>query len=240
MAPDGVTDPLAACKQRGHELAQTVVEIARGRLQNVTGPIESKFKVLDLPLAPPIPYRQALELAQGVPLDIGFVPFPDPRRPTNWIRALVNHHRKGIPFPAKSSDYICTDDAFLVPKLETPRKYECRYEEVVGAKIGPLTLLAIQGEPCTPIGARIKEALRHRGPAMVFGYFAEHNCYIPTREIVRVDGYQAQVIQTQYASPVAWAPEVEDEMIKGALTVVGAEPWPNPRPVPKRKFYGVG
>ena len=134
---------------------------------------------------------------------------------------------------------MCTDDEFMVPKLDTPRKYECRFEEVVAARIGPLQLMFLQGEPCTPIGARIKEVLRQRGPVMLFGYFAEHNLYIPTREIVRVDGYQAQVIQTQYASPVTWSPEVEDEMVKGALAVAGAEPWPNPRPVQKRKFFGI-
>ncbi len=44
-------------------------------------------------------------------------------------------------------------------------------------------------------------------------YAVEHNLYIPTRELVRLNAYQAQVIQIQYASPVGWAPEVEDEMV---------------------------
>jgi hypothetical protein len=48
----------------------------------------------------------------------------------------------------------------------------------------------------------------------------EHNLYIPTRELVRLDAYQAQVIRIQYASPVGWAPEVEDEMVQGVLKVV--------------------
>ena len=48
----------------------------------------------------------------------------------------------------------------------------------------------------------------------------EHNLYIPTRELVRLDAYQAQVIRIQYASPVGWAPEVEDEMVNGVLRVV--------------------
>jgi len=37
---------------------------------------------------------------------------------------------------------------------------------------------------------------------------------------VRLDAYQAQVIRTQYASPVGWAPEVEDEMVEGVCKVV--------------------
>ena len=37
---------------------------------------------------------------------------------------------------------------------------------------------------------------------------------------MRVDAYQAKVIRIQYASPVGWAPEVEDEMVKGVIGVV--------------------
>ena len=37
---------------------------------------------------------------------------------------------------------------------------------------------------------------------------------------MRLDAYQAQVIRIQYASPVGWAPEVEDEMVNGVLRVV--------------------
>ena len=171
FAADG-SEPLAACKARGHELAEVVLRIGNGSLEEVTGPIESRLKVLDLPLAEPVSYKRALELAQGVPLDAGFKAFPDPRRDTNWIRALLKHYKEGIPFPTRISEYVCTDEEFLVKELDEPRKYPCRFEEVLGARIGKLTLLAIQGEPLAQIGMRIKEALRQRGPAMVFGYFA--------------------------------------------------------------------
>ncbi len=233
FAPDGA-DPLASCKARGHELAAAVLKIGEGTLEEVTGPLESKLKVLDLPLAPPTPYKRALELARGVPLDAGFKAFPDPVRDTNWIRALIRHYKEGIPFPTKVSEYICTDEEFLVTKLDRPRKYPCRFEEVLSARIGKLTFLAIQGEPLTQIGMRIKEVLRQRGPAMVFGYFAEHNLYIPTRENVRLDLYQSQVIREQYTCPVGWSLDVEDEMIKGTLALAGAEMYPDPR---ARKSY---
>ncbi len=227
-------DPLAACKARGHELAEVALKIANGPLEDVTGPIESRLKVLDLPLAPPVSYKRALELAEGVSLDVGFKAFPDPVRDTNWIRALITHYKHGIPFPTKISDYVCTDEEFLVKQLDQPRKYPCRFEEVLGAQIGKLTFLAIQGEPLAQNGMRIKEALRQRGPVMVFGYFGEHNLYIPTRENVRLDLYQSQVIREQYTCPVGWSPDVEDEMIKGALAVVGAQLSPDPR---ARKSY---
>ena len=100
--------------------------------------------VLAIPvLARPALAQTEAPMALSVSGD-GFVPLPDPRRPANWIRSLVNHYKEGIPFPTKSSDYTCTDDAFLVPKLDKPRKYECRYEEVLAAKVGRLKFLCIQ------------------------------------------------------------------------------------------------
>jgi len=54
-------------------------------------------------------------------------------------------------------------------------------------------------------------------PIMVFAYMGEHNLYIPTREIVRQNLYQAQTIQIQYGSPVGWAPEVGDEMVNAVI-----------------------
>ena len=233
LAAEG-SDPLAACQARGHELAEIVLQIASGPLEEVTGPIESRLKILDLPLAEPVSYKRAMELAQGVPLDAGFRAFPDPLRDTNWIRALLKHYKQGLPFPRTISEYVCTDEEFLVKELGEPRKYPCRFEEVLGARIGKLTLLALQGEPLAQIGMRIKEALRPRGPAMVFGYFAEHNLYIPTRENVRLDLYQAQSLRVQYTCPVGWSPDVEDEIVKGSLALVGSEIYIDPR---KQKSY---
>jgi len=229
FAPQGTTDFLAACKTRGRELAQAAIEVAGGKLVNVTGPIESRLQLVDLPLAEPVPYQRALELAKDVPMDAGLRAFPDPLRDTNWIRQLVRHYKDGVPFPRRISEYICTDEEFLVKELPVPRKYPCRFVEVLGAQIGSLTLMAIQSEPLAQIGMRIKEVLRQRGPAMVFGYFAEHNLYIPTRENIRLDLYQAQALRVQYTCPVGWSLNVEEEMLRGALAAVNAEPWIDPR-----------
>jgi len=229
FAPEGSVDVLQACKARGHELAQAALEVASGKLVDVSGPIESRLELVDLPLADPVPYARALELARDVPMDAGLRAFPDPLRDTNWIRQLVRHYKEGIPFPKRVSEYVCTDEEFLLQQLPAPRRYPCRFVEVLGAQIGRLTLLAIQGEPLTEIGMRIKEVLRQRGPAMVFGYFAEHNLYVPTRENVRLDLYQAQALRVQYTCPVGWSLDVEDEILKGALAVVGAKPWIDPR-----------
>lgn len=201
----------------GRDLAEVVNRISESRMQDVTGPFASKLEVISLPLAPPVPYDKALALAKNMPLDIGLVPYPDPRRGTNWIRSLIKHHKENLPFPTKTTDMVCTDDAFLVKEYDTPREFPCRYEEVIVSRIGPMLLIAMQGEVCAPIGMRIKDTLRRDMPVMMFAYMGEHNLYIPTRELVRLKAYQAQVIQTQYACPVGWAPEVEDEMVNGVI-----------------------
>jgi hypothetical protein len=38
---------------------------------------------------------------------------------------------------------------------------------------------------------------------------------------VRQDAYQSQVIQIQYASPVGWHPDVEDQMVSRTLAMYG-------------------
>lgn len=205
----------------GGELAAEVLQITQGEMRDVTGPIQSKMEIVSLPLADPLPLEEARKLAADVPMNIGYVPYPHPDRGTNWIRALIKHYDEEIPFPKRTTDRVCTDDGFLIRAYDTPREFPCTYEEVIVARIGPLAFVAMQGEVCAPIGMRIKDQMRRVGlPMMVFAYMGEHNLYIPTRELVRLDAYQAQVIRTQYASPVGWAPEVEDEMVRGVLKIV--------------------
>lgn len=199
------------------ELAREVIKVASEKREPIVGKIISSFRVISLSLSKPMPRDLAEKLSLFYPTDIGFVPYPDPRRSSNWIRSLLRHYREGIPFPTKSSDKICTDDGFLVEENPDGREYPCRYEESIVAKIGKFILVALQGEVCAPIGMRIKDAFRYNNPIMVFGYMGEHNLYIPTREIVRLGLYQAKVIQEQYASPVEWAPTVEDEMVSAVI-----------------------
>jgi hypothetical protein len=94
------------------------------------------------------------------------------------------------------------------------------YEETIVAKIGSMPFVAMQGEVCAPIGARIKDTFRADGPIFVTAYMGEHNLYIPTRELVRQDAYQAKVIRIQYACPVGWSPDVEDEMVSNVVKMV--------------------
>jgi hypothetical protein len=222
-AVEGLLAPLETVQSVGKRLADCVLKISEGALQNVTGPISSRLEVISLPLAPPISYEEAKKLAEKIPRDIGFVPCPHPERGTNWIRSLLQHYEEKIPFPTRTTNRVCTDDGFFVREYETPREFPCRYEETIVSSIGPMVFVAMQGEVCAPIGMQIKDAFRrYEIPIMVFAYMGEHNLYIPTRELVRVGAYQARVIQTQYGSPVGWAPEVEEEMVAGVLRMVGS------------------
>lgn len=204
----------------GSKLADAVLEVLGRPMQDVTGPLSSKLEVISLPLAPPVPYEEALQLSKKIPADIGLVPYPHPDRHTNWIRSLINHYENDIPFPKRTTDRVCTDDAFLVRELDPPREFPCVYEETIVATIGPMVLVAMQGEVCASIGVRIKQKYEGQAPLMVFAYMGEHNLYIPTRELVRKNYYEAKVIQIQYASPVGWAEEVEDEMVEGVIRMI--------------------
>ncbi len=216
----GMEGTLESVKLLGNRLADSVMEVLQGRMEEVTGSIESRIEVISLPLAEPMPYEEAQRLSNHFPKDIGLVPYPHPDRPSNWVRNLMKHYRENIPFPTRTTDRVCTDDGFLVPSYDTPRDYPCRYEETIVAKIGPLVFVAMQGEVCAPIGMRIKDAYRQEMPIMVFGYMGEHNLYIPTRELVRLGYYQAQVLQIQYASPVGWGVSVEDDMVTGVKQMI--------------------
>lgn len=246
IRPDGYQEKMSAARKKGpkaidraledtarelgHELAETVLKIASGDLQDVTGPIRSSMEILALPLGEPIPLEEAKKLAQRVPEDTGLVTYPNDYRGTNWVRMLLYWYEKGLPFPKTTADMVCTDDTFFIHKTDADMlaKYDYSlhdelpgvYEEVIVSMIGPMPFVAMQGEVCAPIGMRIKDAFRRDMPIFVTAYMGEHNLYIPTRELVRQGAYQSRVIQIQYASPVGWSPEVEDEMVSGVIKMV--------------------
>lgn len=217
---NGMRGDAETVRRYGRELAEVVVQAARGPMRDVTGPLSSALETIPLPLDEPLPREEARKLAAFFPSDIGYVPYPQPHRGNNWVRALNTYYDEKLPFPKWTTDLVCTDDGFLLRGLEDKREFPCKYEETIVARIGELIFVAMQGEVCTPIGMRIKDAFRYEHPIMVGAYMGEHNLYIPTREIVRLGLYQANVIQTQYASPVGWAPSVEREMIGGVKRMV--------------------
>jgi hypothetical protein len=210
----------ATVERMGGELAEVVLGVLNGETTDVTGPVSARLAHIDLPLAPPIPEPEARRLMDRTPIHPDFVPYPHKDRPTNWVRSLARHYSEGLPFPKWSTDLVCTDDGFLVHELPEAREFPCRYEETIVAAIGPLVFVAMQGEVCAPIGMRVKDTFRNERPIMVCAYMGEHNLYIPTRELVRQRAYQALVIQTQYASPVAWAPTVENVMVNKVRSLV--------------------
>ena len=221
---------LAGTVATAHKLAEAALSIAGGDFVDVTGPLSSSMEVFSLPLAPPMSREEAVALAAKTPMDAGFVAYPEDNRETNWVRMLLRYYDEGIPFPTRTTDMVCTDDTYLIHNEDEKllRRYEneidddfpCVYNEVIVAQIGLMPFVAMQGEVCAPIGARIKDAFRADMPIYVTGYMGEHNLYIPTRELVRQQAYQARVIQIQYASPVGWDPSVEDEMVEGVVEMV--------------------
>ena len=220
-----------AAQALGGRLADVVMSITEGDMQDVTGPITvAPIATISLPLGKPLPREEALELAKEFPADVGFVPYPHKNRDTNWVRMLLRYYKKGISFPERTTDMVCTDDTYLIHNTDQELldhydydihdTFPCVYEEVVTAKIGPMAFVAMQGEVCAPLGIRIKKAVRKDSPILLFAYFGEHNLYIPSRTIVERDLYQAKVLQIQYASPVPWSLDVEDEMVDQVINLV--------------------
>lgn len=213
-------------KAFGHLLAREVIKIMEAPMEDITGPFHSKLDRVSLPLAPPIPYEEVLELAKEIPKDIGFVPHGINEK-TNWIRMMLHYYEKNLPFPKRTDEMICTHDGYLINRSDQEllekyaysinNDYPLIFEEVIVSRIGKMAFVAMQGEVCAPIGMRIKDAFRAKMPIMVFAYMGEQNLYIPTREIVRNNAYQAEMIHSQLASPVGWAPEVEDEMVDAVI-----------------------
>ncbi|MFC1557783.1 hypothetical protein ACFL40_00360 [candidate division KSB1 bacterium] len=219
ISPEGIDGDLAAAKFLGRELAEVVLDISKEPMQEVTGPISSKFESISLPLAPPVSYTEALQLAKDIPLDIEIAYLKD--RGSNWIRALLKHYKEGIPFPTKTADLIYDDtQTYLFNDLDNRETFSNRIEQVIVTKIGKMIFAAMQGEVCAPIGMRIKDKFRYKNPIMVFAYMGEHEVYIPTRELVRMNGYQARSITRQFGSPCGWSPEVEDETVNGVVKMI--------------------
>ena len=216
----------------GRQLSDATLKILNGELVDVTGAISSSYEIISLPLAPPMSEEEARALVEKrkVPMDVGFVPYPHDDRSTNWIRMLIRFYEEGLEFPKSTTDMVCSDDTYLIRKDDKKfleiydhaidDTYPCVYEETIVAKIGPMPFVAMQGEVCAPIGMRVKDAYRGEMPIFVTAYMGEHNLYIPTRELVRQDAYQAQTLRIQYASPVGWDPNVEDVMVENVVRMV--------------------
>lgn len=185
------------------------------------------MEILPLPLAKPLSYEEAKRLAGDMPRNIGYD--RDKHRGTNWLRALIRYYEQDIPFPTKTTDMVLHEQGYFVRQLDEPREYPNQLEQAIVARIGAMPLVALQSEVCAPIGARIKDNFRARMPIMLFGYMGEQEVYIPTRELVRLDSYQAQVIRIQYGSAVGWAPEVEDEMVSQVTRMVNSMMDPAPK-----------
>lgn len=207
-------------KQLGIIEGNKVVEIMKGKMVDVTGPISTSFQVLPLPLSKPYTYEEAKKMIGKAPRDIGYD--HDVYRGTNWLRALIRYYEQDIPFPTKTTDLYFHPQGYVLEEPIESLDVQNQIEQVIVARIGPMPLVALQGEVTAPIGARIKDNFRMKMPIMLFAYMGERECYIPTREIVRLDAYQALVIRTLYASPVGWAPEVEDTMVTEVSKLVNS------------------
>ena len=83
--------------------------------------------------------------------------------------------------------------------------------EVQTWRLGPLTLVALEGEPCSEWGERIR-GMVSSGPAMVVGYVNFCPGYIPTAQIIREGGYEGDESHKAYFLPARFDLKVESEL----------------------------
>lgn len=74
-----------------------------------------------------------------------------------------------------------------------------------------LTLVAMEGEVCSPWGPTIR-AMAKTPQAMVVGYANSTCCYIPDRRIVEEGGYEGDSSHRAYLLPAPFTPKVEAEV----------------------------
>jgi hypothetical protein len=85
--------------------------------------------------------------------------------------------------------------------------------EVQTWRIGDeLTIVAMEGEVCSPWGPLLR-ALARTPSAMVIGYANATEAYIPNRRIVREGGYEGASSHKAYFLPAPFTPRVEREVI---------------------------
>ncbi len=191
VKPEGCDDALECAKIRGRELGQEALRVLSGKMEEVTGQISGKLEIIRLPVSGPIPQEEAKRrLKEMVEKKDWTGCFT-----RIWLDSVLEHYRSGKPFPA------------FFP------------EEVLITRIGSLSFIALQGEVYSAMGKRITSLLRQRNmQVMVFGYFGEHEVYIPSREAL--GGKPSMEISGIGAFPCGWAPEVEDEFVKGVVDAV--------------------
>lgn len=83
-----------------------------------------------------------------------------------------------------------------------------------------LTMLALEGEVCSPLGP-LSRALAKTPHAMTVGYANEVQGYIPSKKIVLEGGYEGESSHRAYFKPAPFTPRVEAEFRKIVEKAIG-------------------
>jgi len=89
---------------------------------------------------------------------------------------------------------------------------------------GRLTVFALEGEPCSPWGPRLR-ATAPTVEAMVIGYSNDVTAYIPDARIVREGGYEGGGAQ-KYFLPGPFTERIEEEVKAVACDTLNGLPGP--------------
>jgi neutral ceramidase len=92
--------------------------------------------------------------------------------------------------------------------------------EVQVWRLGPLTLVALEGEACADWGNMIR-AMAPADQVMVVAYANWCSAYIPTARIIREGGYEGDAAHAVYCLPARFRPQMERELRELILDALG-------------------
>ncbi|MDY7009645.1 MAG: neutral/alkaline non-lysosomal ceramidase N-terminal domain-containing protein [Planctomycetota bacterium] len=188
--------PPAVAGGLGWELAKEVTRVVeQSALEKVDGEINIAARTIDLPMEGP-PSADEVKNARGVHEDVV----------ETWRKFMSDKIKDGT-----------------IGEIPLTRPYE-----IAQVKIGDrFRLVALQGEPCVRIGRRIKEQLTNNmgemsteswdiHSVMVFAYTNGWAGYIPSSDVLRAGGYEAEShFFHNWAGP--YTADIEDIVVNGVL-----------------------
>ena len=188
--------PPAVAAGLGWELAKEVTRvIEQAPMEETDGQIDISAATIDLPMEGP-PSAEEVANAKGVHDDVV----------DTWREFMLAKIKDGT-----------------IGEIPTSRQYE-----IMQVKIGErFRLVALQGEPCVRIGLRIKEQLTNNmgensteswdiHSVMVLGYTNGWAGYIPSSDVLRAGGYEAESHFFHNWSG-QYKPDIEDIVVNSVL-----------------------
>jgi hypothetical protein len=119
--------------------------------------------------------------------------------------------------------YVAARAKVLLSEINAGRPLSATYPYPIACwKLGnQVQFVALGGEVVVDYALRLKEELRG-GATWVAGYSNDVMAYIPSKRVLTEGGYEGGGAMVYYGLPTAWAPEVEETIVRGVHEQLGS------------------